>query len=83
VRYISTRRLSECKTQHARKQFSVKVRCIFEDSALGMDKWLTAAWMICTCKNGVSSCEIARPIGVTQKTAWLMAHRIRKAMQIG
>jgi transposase-like protein len=83
VRYISTRRLWECKTQHARKQFSVKVGSIFEDSALGMDKWLTAAWMICSCKNGVSSCEIARSIGVTQKTAWFMAHRIRKAMQTG
>jgi transposase-like protein len=83
VRYISTRRMWECKKQHARKQFSIKVGSIFEDSALGLDKWLTAAWMICNCKNGVSSCEIARSIGVTQKTAWFMAHRIRKAMQTG
>jgi transposase-like protein len=83
VSYISTRRLWECKAQHARKQFSIKVGSIFEDSALGLDKWLTAAWMICNCKNGVSSCEIARSIGVTQKTAWFMAHRIRKAMQTG
>lgn len=83
VRYISTRRMWECKKQHARKQFSIKVGSIFEDSALGLGKWLTAAWMICNCKNGVSSCEIARSIGVTQKTAWFMAHRIRKAMQTG
>jgi transposase-like protein len=83
VRYISTRRMWECKKQHARKQFSIKVGSIFEDSALGLDKWLTAAWMICNCKNGVSSCEIARSIGVTQKTAWFMLHRIRKAMQTG
>jgi transposase-like protein len=83
VRFISTRRMWECKTQHPRKQFSIKVGSIFEDSALGLDKWLTAAWMICNCKNGVSSCEIARSIGVTQKTAWFMAHRIRKAMQTG
>ncbi len=83
VSYISTRRMWECKAQHPRKQFSIKVGSIFEDSALGLDKWLTAAWMICNCKNGVSSCEIARSIGVTQKTAWFMAHRIRKAMQTG
>lgn len=83
VRFISTRRLWECNEKHARKQFSIKVGSIFEDSALGLDKWLVAAWMICSCKNGVSSCEIARSIGVTQKTAWFMAHRIRKAMQTG
>jgi transposase-like protein len=83
VSYISTRRMWECKAKHARKQFSIKVGSIFEDSALGLDKWLTAAWMICNCKNGVSSCEIARSIGVTKKTAWFMAHRIRKAMQTG
>jgi transposase-like protein len=83
VSYISTRRIWECKSAHPRQQFSIKVGSIFEDSALGLDKWLTAAWMICNCKNGVSSCEIARSIGVTQKTAWFMAHRIRKAMQTG
>jgi transposase-like protein len=83
VSYISTRRMWECKSAHPRKQFSIKVGSIFEDSALGLDKWLTAAWMICNCKNGVSSCEIARSIGVTQKTAWFMLHRIRKAMQTG
>ena len=73
VSYISTRRMWECKKEHARKQFSIKVGSIFEDSALGLDKWLVSAWMICNCKNGVSSCEIARSIGVTQKTAWFMA----------
>ncbi len=83
VRYISTRRMWECKAKHARKQFSIKVGSIFEDSALGLDKWLTAAWLICNAKNGVSSCEIARSIGVTQKTAWFILHRIRKAMQTG
>jgi len=83
VRFIATRRLWECKNKHPRKQFSIKVGSIFEDSALGMDKWLTAAWMICNCKNGVSSCEIARSLGVTQKTAWFMLHRIRKAMETG
>ncbi|MGI8772965.1 MAG: IS1595 family transposase [Acidobacteriaceae bacterium] len=83
VRFIATRRMWECKQKHPRKQFSIKVGSIFEDSALGLDKWLTAAWLICNAKNGVSSCEIARSIRVTQKTAWFMLHRIRKAMQTG
>lgn len=54
---------------------------IFEDSAVGLDKWLCAIWMIANCKNGVSSYEVARSLGVTQKTAWFMLHRIRFAMQ--
>jgi transposase-like protein len=81
VRFISTRRIWECKSKHAKKQFSVKVGTIFEDSPIGLDKWLTAAWMIANCKNGVSSYEIHRALGVTQKTAWFMLHRIRLAMQ--
>jgi transposase-like protein len=63
-----------------KKQFTLKVGTIFEDSPLGLDKWMCAFWMICNCKNGVSSCEIARSLGVTQKSAWFMLHRIRKAM---
>jgi transposase-like protein len=81
VRFISTRRLWECKAEHARKQFSIKVGTIFEDSALPLDKWLVAMWMIANCKNGVSSYEIGRALGVTQKSAWFMLHRIRLAMQ--
>src|SRR5271156_6577325 len=81
VRFISTRRMWECKAQHARKQFSVKIGTIFEDSALPLDKWLIAMWMIANCKNGVSSYEVARPLGITQKSAWFMLHRIRLAMQ--
>lgn len=81
VRFISTRRMWECKTQHPRKQFSVKVGTIFEDSALPLDKWLVAMWMIANRKNGVSSYEVARALGVTQKSAWFMLHRIRLAMQ--
>src|SRR5665213_1882358 len=72
VRHISTRRMWECKHKHVRKQFSVKVGTIFEDSPVGLDKWLTAMWMIANCKNGVSSYEVARAIGVTQKSAWFM-----------
>src|SRR5216684_8809101 len=66
-----------------RKQFSVKVGTIFEDSPIGLDKWLTAMWMLANCKNGVSSYEIARALEVTQKTAWFMLHRIRYAMHHG
>lgn len=81
VRFLSTRRVWECKSKHPKKQFSIKVGTIFEDSPIGLDKWLTAAWMIANCKNGISSYEIHRALGVTQKTAWFMLHRIRLAMQ--
>jgi transposase-like protein len=81
IRFISSPPMWECKSQHPRKQFSIKVGTVFEDSPIGLDKWLTALWMIANCKNGVSSYEIARTIGVTQKSAWFMLHRIRLAMQ--
>jgi transposase-like protein len=83
VRFISTRRLWECKSKHAKRQFSIKVGTIFEDSPLGLDKWLPAVWMIANDKNGISSAELARAVGVTQKSAWFMLHRIRLAMQTG
>lgn len=78
---IATRRMLRCKD--CRKQFSHKVGTIFEDSPLGLDKWFVAVWAIANCKNGISSHELARAIGVTQKTAWFMLHRIRKAMEVG
>jgi transposase-like protein len=68
------------KCRGCKKQFSVKVGTIFHDSPLGLDKWMVAMWMLANCRNGVSSCEIARTIGITQKSAWHMLHRIRKAM---
>ncbi len=77
---ITTRRMLRCKD--CRKQFSHKVGTIFEDSPLGLDKWFVAVWAIANCKNGISSHELARAIGVTQKTAWFMLHRIRKAMEL-
>src|SRR5215210_5957310 len=77
--YLTTRRIWKCLA--CRKQFSVKVGTIFEDSPLGLDKWLPALWLIANAKNGISSYEIARALGVTQKTAWFMLHRIRLAMQ--
>ncbi|MGN6848819.1 MAG: IS1595 family transposase, partial [Sphingomicrobium sp.] len=83
VRYISTRRLWECKEQHPRKQFSAKVGTIFGDSALPLDKWFVAIWMVANCKNGISSYEMARALGITQKSAWHMNHRIRLAMRLG
>jgi transposase-like protein len=76
--FISTRRLWFCKG--CKKQFTLKVGTIFEDSPLGLDKWMCAFWMVCNCKNGVSSCEVARALGITQKSAWFMLHRIRRAM---
>src|SRR5216683_4177621 len=71
----------QCNKRHDRRQFTVKTGTIFEDSPLGLDKWLTAMWMIANDRNGISSWEIHRAIGVTQKTAWFMLHRIRLAMQ--
>src|SRR5689334_14594637 len=71
----------QCKSAHKQRQFSVKVGTIFEDSPLGLDKWLPAVWMIVNNKNGKSSWELHRALGVTQKTAWFMLHRIRLAMQ--
>lgn len=76
--FISTRRIWKCKA--CRKQFSVKVGTIFEDSPLSLTKWIPAIWMVVNCKNGVSSYEMGRSLGVTQKTAWFMNHRIRLAM---
>ncbi len=79
--YLKTRRVWKCRS--CKKQFSVKVGTIFEDSPVGLDKWLAAMWMIANAKNGISSCEVHRAIGVTQKTAWFMLQRIRLAMQQG
>jgi transposase-like protein len=76
--YVKSRRIWQCK--NCRKQFSVKVGSIFEDSPIALSKWLPAMWMLVNCKNGVSSYEIARDLGVTQKTAWFMLHRLRCAI---
>ncbi len=79
--YLKSRRVWKCRS--CKKQFSVKVGTIFEDSPIGLDKWLAAMWMLANAKNGVSSCEVHRAIGVTQKTAWFMLQRIRLALQQG
>jgi transposase-like protein len=77
--YLTTRRLWKCKA--CKKQYSVKVGTIFEDSKLGLDKWLPAVWLAANSKNGISSHELGRSLGITQKSAWFMLHRIRLAMQ--
>jgi len=78
---LSTRPILKCRD--CKKQFSYKVGTIFEDSPLGLDKWFPAVWAIANCKNGISSHELGRALGVTQKTAWFMLHRIREAMRTG
>jgi transposase-like protein len=83
VTYLRNARLWKCYENHAKAKFSLKVGTIMEDSALAIDKWLTAMWLIVNCKNGISSCEIARDLGITQKSAWHMAHRIRFALHHG
>lgn len=77
----STRRVWKCKA--CKKQYTVKQGTIMEDSPIGLDKWLCAIWMIANCKNGISSYEIHRGLGITQKSAWFLLHRIRLAIQTG
>src|SRR5579864_3490092 len=77
--FLKTRRVWKCKG--CQKQFSAKAGTVFEDSPIPLSKWLPALWLAVNSKNGISSCELARSLGVTQKTAWFMLHRIRLAMQ--
>jgi hypothetical protein len=79
--YLANQRRWKCRSDHPRRQFSIKVGTIFEDSPIALKKWLLAVWLIANCKNGISSYELGRAVGVTQKTAWFMNHRIRLAMQ--
>src|SRR5918998_5648781 len=83
VPFLENARLFKCYAKHPRQKFSLKVETIFEDSALGLDKWMIAIWLIANCKNGISSCELARDLGITQKSAWHMLQRIRLAMRVG
>lgn len=76
-----SRKLWKCKNDHPKRQFSIKVGTIMEDSALGLDKWLPAMWLIGNDKNGISSYELGRALGITQKSSWHMLHRVRLAMQ--
>jgi hypothetical protein len=81
VAYLAKARRWKCYAKHRQAQFSLKVGTIFEDSAIGFEKWLPALWLLTNCKNGISSYELARALGVTQKTAWFMLSRLRLALQ--
>src|SRR6202162_6144360 len=82
VKFLENYNRWQCGSRHANRQFTVKTGTIFEDSPLGLDKWLAAMWQVVNCRNGVSSYEVHRAIGVTQKTAWFMDHRIRRALSM-
>jgi len=81
VSFVASRRVWQCKTRHPKAQFSIKVGTIFEDSPLGLDKWLLVMWQLANCKNGASSYEMSRATGISQKSCWFMLQRIRLAMQ--
>jgi len=81
--FMASRKVWQCKNKVCKKQFSVKVGTIFEDSALPLEKWLVAMWLIVNAKNGISSYELHRHLGITQKSAWFVLHRIRDAMTVG
>lgn len=81
VLYLAKQRRWECREKHPRRQFSVKVGTVLEDSPMGLDKWAVAFWLEVNAKNSISSYEIGRALGITQKSAWFMLHRIRLAMK--
>lgn len=83
VTYLAKNRVWKCYSKHQKPTFSLKTGTIFEDSPLGLDKWLAALWLVVNCKNGISSCEVARDLGTTQKSAWFMMHRLRFALKDG
>jgi transposase-like protein len=77
--YLKTQKRWKCKACH--KQFTVKLGTVFEDSPISLTKWLPALWMLCNCKNGISSYELSRDLGVSQKAAWFMLQRLRLGLQ--
>ena len=81
VYYDKSRKGWECKTRHPKRKFTLKTGTVFADSAIGLHKWLTTTWMLANCKNGISSHEVARTVGITQKSAWFLLQRLRLAMQ--
>jgi len=81
VTYLANARLWKCYEDHPQAKFSLKVGTVFEDSPLPLSKWLPALWLLTNCKNGISSYELGRALGVTQKSAWFMLHRLRLALQ--
>jgi len=83
VTYLEKARLYRCYGKHPKQKFSLKIGTVYEDSPIPLEKWLPATWLLANCRNGISSYEIGRALGVTQKSAWFMMHRIRLAMQTG
>src|SRR5437868_271220 len=83
VTFLENAKVWKCRTPHPKQKFSAKVGTVFEDSPIGLEKWLPAMWLAANCKNGISSYELHRALGVTQKSAWFMLHRIRLAMHVG
>jgi transposase-like protein len=83
VVFLANQNRWQCRNKHSKRQFSLKTGTIYEDSPLGLDKWLVATWLVSNCKNGVSSCEVGRALHITQKTAWFMDHRIRFSLGMG
>jgi transposase-like protein len=81
VTYLANAKVYRCYGKHPKQKFSLKVGTVFEDSPIGLEKWLPASWLLSNCKNGISSYELSRNLGITQKSAWFMLHRIRTAMQ--
>jgi transposase-like protein len=81
IAYLDNARVYRCHEGHAKEKFSLKVGTVMEDSPIGLDKWLPVMWMMVNCKNGISSYEVARSIGITQKSAWFMLHRIRTSLK--
>ena len=81
VTYLQNARVYRCYEKHPLQKFSLKIGTVFEDSPIPLEKWLPAVWLLVNCKNGISSYEIGRDLGITQKSAWFMMHRIRLAVQ--
>lgn len=82
VSFLKNQMRWQCSSRHPKRQFSLKTGTVMEDSALGLDKWMVAMWLIVGCKNGISSYEVSRALGIAQKNAWHMLHRLRLAMQV-
>jgi hypothetical protein len=81
ARFLANQRKWQCKSVHPKRQFTLKTGTVMEDSPIGLEKWLPAMWLLSTCKNGISSYELSRDLGITQKSTWFMLHRIRLAMK--
>src|ERR1700681_3418924 len=83
VFYIQKERVWKCYGKHDHAKFSLKTGTVMEDSPISLDKWLAALWLLVNCNNGISSCEVARDLGITQKSAWFLDHRIRMSLHSG